>query len=375
MITSGEHIAAAEALELGLIDAVVDSEEEGGLDAGAIRFALRAVAEGRGLPRVRDIESHREVLRENPTIFSDFRRRIARRTRGFNAPEVCIQCVEAAVELPFDEGLAREAELSRTLHADPQSRAQRYYFFAERAARKIPDVPADTPVREIAKVGVLGAGTMGGGISMAFANAGFPVQVVEQSREALDRGLATVRSNYERSAARGRFTAEQVEERMGLLDGGTDQDVFAECDLVIEAVFEDMNLKKRVFGQLDRVAKPGALLAHEHLLPRRQRDRRRHRPAGGRRRHALLQPGEHHEAGRGRAGREVSGRRDRHGDVDLPRHRQGAGPGRRLPRFRRQPDALPAPPAGRPAGAPRARCPGTSTGCSTTSACRWVRSA
>ncbi len=261
MITSGEHITAAEALDLGLIDAVIDSEEEGGLEAGAIRFALHAVAEGRGLPRVRDIESHRDVPRENPTIFSDFRRRIARGTRGFNAPEVCVQCVEAAVELPFDEGLAREAELSRTLHADPQSRAQRYYFFAERAARKIPDIPADTPIRDIRRVGVLGAGTMGGGISMAFANAGFPVSIVEQNRGALDRGLATVRSNYERSAARGRFTADQVEERIALLDGGTDQDALAECDLVVEAVFEDMELKKRVFGQVDRIARPGALLA------------------------------------------------------------------------------------------------------------------
>ena len=130
MITSGEHITAAEGLELGLVDAVADSDEEGGLAAGAFRFALRAVAEGRGLPRVRDIESHRDVVRENPGMFDDFRRRIARRTRGFNAPEVCIQCVEAAAALPFDEGLVREAELSRTLHADPQSRAQRYYFFA-----------------------------------------------------------------------------------------------------------------------------------------------------------------------------------------------------------------------------------------------------
>ncbi len=261
MITSGEHITAAEALDLGLIDAVVDSEQEGGLEAGAIRFVLRAVAEGRGLPRVRDIESHRDAVRKNPGIFDDFRRRIARRTRGFNAPGVCIQCVEAAAALPFDDGLKREADLSRKLHADPQSRAQRYYFFAERAARKIPDIPADTPVREIAKVGVLGAGTMGGGISMAFANAGLPVQVVEQSREALARGLATVRRNYDRSASRGRFTQDEVEERMGLLRGGTDRDALAECHLVIEAVFEDMELKKKVFAGLDRIVRPGALLA------------------------------------------------------------------------------------------------------------------
>ena len=280
MVTSGEHITAAEALDLGLIDGVVDrlaNTSQGGalerrtrrqgepsgrrLAVGAFRFALRAVAEGRGLPRVRDIESHRAAVRENPGIFSDFRRRIARRSRGFNAPEVCIQCIEAAAELPFDEGLLREAELSRQLHADPQSRAQRHYFFAERAARKIPDVPADTPVREVARVGVLGAGTMGGGISMAFANAGLQVQIVEQSREALDRGLATVRRNYDRSASRGRFTQEQVEERMGLLTGGTDRDALAECDLVIEAVFEDMELKKKVFAGLDRIVRPGALLA------------------------------------------------------------------------------------------------------------------
>ena len=198
---------------------------------------------------MRDIENHRNAVRANPELFDDFRRRIARKTRGFNAPEVCIQCVEAAAKLPFDEGLLREAELSRQLHADPQSRAQRYYFFAERAARKIPDVPADTAVREIRRVGVLGAGTMGGGISMAFVNAGLPVSIVEQSRDALDRGLATVRRNYDRSASRGRFTQDQVEERMELLDGGTDQDALGECDLVIEAVFEDMEFKKRDLRQ------------------------------------------------------------------------------------------------------------------------------
>ncbi len=261
MITSGEHIEAAEALAIGLIDGMVGGEPEGGPTSEAVSFALRAVAEGRGLPRVRDIESHRQAVRENPGLFDDFRRRIARRTRGFNAPEACIRCVEAAATLPFEEGLAREAELSRELHADPQSRALRYGFFAERAARKVPDVPASTPVRDIRRVGVLGAGTMGGGISMAFANAGLPVTIVEQSGEALERGLATVRRNWDRSAARGRFTADEVEERMDLLAGGTDFSALADCDLVVEAVFEDMELKRNVFARLDRVAKPGALLA------------------------------------------------------------------------------------------------------------------
>ena len=199
--------------------------------------------------------------RGKPEIFSEFRRRVARKTRGFNAPENCIRAIEAAVELPFDEGLQREQELSAELHSGGQAPAQRYYFFAERQARKIPDVPPSTPTRTIESVGVLGAGTMGGGIAMNFANAGIPVTIVEVSRDALDRGLGVVRGNYERSAKSGRFTDDEVERRMGLLRGSTEREQIAECDLVVEAVFEHMDLKREVFGSLDAICKGGAILA------------------------------------------------------------------------------------------------------------------
>ncbi len=169
-----------------------------------------------------------------------------------------MRCIEAAVNLPFDEGLKDERRLFTELMTGPQSGAQRYYFFAERAANKIPDIPKDTPLVDIARAGVLGAGTMGGGIAMNFANAGIPVTIVERDQEALDRGLAVVRKNYERSRS---TTAEQVEERMGLITGSTDKNDFADCDIVIEAVFEDMDLKKTIFRELDEICKPGAMLA------------------------------------------------------------------------------------------------------------------
>jgi 3-hydroxyacyl-CoA dehydrogenase len=257
MIVGGEPVAAAEALDIGLVDELAEDD----LVADAIAFAQRAAAGGAGLPRVRDRDEKLEPARDRPEIFADFRRRIARRTRGFEAPEKCIQAIEAAVALPFDEGLAREAELSAELHAGSQSAAQRYYFFAERQARKVADLPKETASRPIGRVGVIGAGTMGGGIAMSFANAGLPVTIVERAPEALERGLATVRRNYERSAKRGRFTEAEVEERIGLLAGSLEMGELAACDLVVEAVFENMDIKKQVFGELDRICRDGAILA------------------------------------------------------------------------------------------------------------------
>ncbi|HXJ84790.1 MAG TPA: 3-hydroxyacyl-CoA dehydrogenase NAD-binding domain-containing protein, partial [Candidatus Methylomirabilis sp.] len=186
---------------------------------------------------------------------------VARQTRGFRAPENCIKAVEAAVTLPFDEGLKRERELFVELLNSPESKAQRYFFFAEREAAKIPDVPADTPAKEIRKAAVIGAGTMGGGIAMNFANAGIPVTVVEVAQDALDRGLGVVRKNYEATASRGRLTAADVEKRMGLIHGTTDWKAIADADIVIEAVFEEMPIKKEVFAKLDGIAKPDAVLA------------------------------------------------------------------------------------------------------------------
>ena len=262
-MTSGRHMPAAEAHADGLIDAVVDGDWDS-LHAAAVAFAERAVADGLPLVKVRDRTD--KVVGTDPRVFADIRASIARKTRGFLAPEYNIRCVEAAATLPFDEGLAVEAELFRELMTGPQSAAQRYCFFAERSANKIPDIDhsvrsGDTPIIDVQKAGVLGAGTMGGGIAMNFANVGIPVTIVEVSEDALERGLGVVRQNYERSARRGSIAPEAVDERMALITGSTDKNDFADCDVVIEAVFEDMALKKSIFAELDQICKPGAILA------------------------------------------------------------------------------------------------------------------
>jgi 3-hydroxyacyl-CoA dehydrogenase len=260
MMTSGRHIGTAEALESGLVDEVVDGDLPE-LRAAAVAFAARAVADGLPLLRVRDRDDKVAEARGNTELFEQFRASINRKSRGFLAPEYIIQCVEAAANLPFDEGIKVEGRLFMELVTGPQSAAQRYAFFAERAANKIPDIAKDTPVVDVQRCGVLGAGTMGGGIAMNFANVGIPVTIVERDEESLDRGLGVVRKNYERSAARGSIPAEAVEQRMALITGSTDKHDFADCDLVIEAVFEDMELKKSIFRELDGICKPGAILA------------------------------------------------------------------------------------------------------------------
>lgn len=258
MILNGSHVPAKQCLAIGLVDALVP---EGELRAGAIAFARAVVAEGRPLRRVRDNDDKLIPARGKPEIFAQVRKANARKFRGFPAPEANIQCVEAAVNQSFDEGLATERRLFLSLVGGIASQAQRYAFFAERQAAKIPGLPADTQPIEVKKVGIIGAGTMGGGIAMNFANAGIAVTLVETQQAALDRGLAVVRKNYENSAKRGRFTAEQVEQRMGLLSGSLNMESLADCDLVIEAVFENMAVKKEIFGALDRICKPGAVLA------------------------------------------------------------------------------------------------------------------
>jgi 3-hydroxyacyl-CoA dehydrogenase len=202
-----------------------------------------------------------EAARGHPEIFADFRAANARKFRGFLAPEYNIRCIEAAVNEPFAEGLKTERKLFLELVTGPQSAAQRYSFFAERQAAKIPDVPDDTQVIPVTKVGIIGAGTMGGGIAMNFANAGIAVTLVEVKDEALQRGLSVVRRNYERTASRGGITAADVETRMGLISGSMELEALAEVDLVIEAVFERMDIKKDIFARLDAICKPGAILA------------------------------------------------------------------------------------------------------------------
>jgi 3-hydroxyacyl-CoA dehydrogenase len=258
MVTSGAHIDAKTANAAGLIDEIVP---EGTLRASAIAFAKKVVAEKRPLKKVRDINDKVEAARGKPEIFADFRKANARKFRGFLAPEYNIRTIEAAVNLPFDEGMKVERTLFQELMGGVQSAAQRYVFFAEREVWKIPDVPADTPTLPIAKVGIIGAGTMGGGIAMNFANVGIAVTLVETKQEALERGLGVIRKNYETTAKRGKLKPEDVEKRMGLLTGTLELEKLADCDLVIEAVFENMDVKKDVFGKLDKIVKQGAILA------------------------------------------------------------------------------------------------------------------
>jgi 3-hydroxyacyl-CoA dehydrogenase len=253
MVTSGDPIGAKQALDVGLVDELVD---EAALKGGAIAFARRVVAEGRPLKKIRD-----RTVSAEPGLFDRFRAENARRFRGFQAPEANIQCIEAACTLPFDKGVERERELFMGLMTGTQSAAQRHIFFAERQAAKIKDLPEGTSPRDVKTVGVVGAGTMGGGISMNFLSAGIPVTIVETSDEALQRGVGIMRKNYEASAAKGSLKPEAVEANMARLTPTLDLSALAGCDLIIEAVFENMDVKKELFGKLDAIAKPGAILA------------------------------------------------------------------------------------------------------------------
>ena len=257
IMTSGRLLDAGEALSLGLIDKV----EQDDLLGSAVSFAREIVGSGAACPRIRDREDRTVADRSDPAIFDAFRRANARRFRGFKAPEGIVKAVEAAVTLPFEEGMAREAALFEALVSSIESAAQRHLFFAERGTAQVPDVPSATPTIAIETVGVIGAGTMGGGIAMNFLNAGIPVTMVEMTQAALDRGIGIIRRNYEASAAKGRMTQEQVDARMALITPALSIDVLGQADLIIEAVFESMEVKRQVFSQLDRIAKPGSILA------------------------------------------------------------------------------------------------------------------
>ncbi len=260
MITSGKPISAEEALAGGLIERIIDGGGDD-LRAGAIAFAREVVANNTPLQQARNRDEKLLSTRENPAVFDLVRQAIAHKTRGFIAPEYNIRCIEAAVNQPFDEGMKTEAKLFMELMTGPQSAAQQYFFFAERQAAKIPDIPRDTAEREINKVGVIGAGTMGGGIAMNMVNVGIPVTIVETSQDALDRGLGIIRKNYQNTASKGRISQQDVERRCGLITGSLELRDLADCDLIIEAVFENMNVKKEIFTRLDSIAKTGAILA------------------------------------------------------------------------------------------------------------------
>jgi len=257
MVATGNPIRADKALKEGVIDEIV----EGDLAEGAIAFAKKALAEKRPMRRVSAMTEKIDEARNKPEIFADYRKQLAKTARGFEAPEACVKAVETAVHKPFAEGLKYERELFQQLMSGSQSAAQRYYFFAEREVAKIPDIPKDTPLIDIKKVGIIGAGTMGGGITMNFVNAGIPVTLVEAKHEFLERGLGVIKKNYDISAAKGKMTADDVNTRMGLIKGTTSMEDLADVDLVIEAVFENMDLKKEIFSKLDAICKPGAILA------------------------------------------------------------------------------------------------------------------
>jgi 3-hydroxyacyl-CoA dehydrogenase len=257
MVTSGAPIGANEALESGLIDMIVESD----LRAEAIAFAVAKSSECTSHPRVRDNQEKLQSAIESPEIFAQVRKMIARKTRGFLAPEYNIRCVEAAVSQPFDEGIKTEGKLFMELMAGPQSRAQQYFFFAERQASKVAGIDKNTPDLPISRVGVIGGGLMGGGIAMNMANVGIPVTIIETNQAALDRGLGIIRKNYENTASKGRLRAQDVETRCGLINGSLEMESLADCDLIIEAVFENMAVKKDIFSRLDQIAKPEAILA------------------------------------------------------------------------------------------------------------------
>ena len=254
MMLSGKSLSAGDAAKVGLVESVV----EGDVTAAAVAYARELAASGRGPRRTR--ERAIAGAEKAGEIVAARRAAAAKTFRNRNSYNVLLDAVQAAVELPFDAGIERERALSIQVERAVEGRAFRHLFFAERELRKIPGLPADVKSRKVAKVGIVGAGTMGGGISMCFANAGIPVSLVDARQEALDRGLATLRRNYERSVARGSLKPEQMEQRLALIAPSLDYAALADADLIVEAVFENMALKKEIFAKLDGVAKPGAIL-------------------------------------------------------------------------------------------------------------------
>ena len=252
MIVTGEPVGAAQALADGIVDEIA----AGDLCEAATAFARRVVAERLPLRLIRNRDD--KLVAEG---FADAAADLTRRSRGREAPAACVEAVRNAIVLPFDEGLRRESELFQKLVAGDQSKAQRHVFFAEREAAKVAGIPAETKPRPAARAAVIGAGTMGGGIAMCFANAGIPVTLIETGDDLPHKGLDRIAANYRATVARGGLGADDMERRISLIAGAVGLDAAAAADVVIEAVFEDMDLKKRVFAELDRVAKKGALLA------------------------------------------------------------------------------------------------------------------
>ncbi|HTE41492.1 MAG TPA: 3-hydroxyacyl-CoA dehydrogenase NAD-binding domain-containing protein, partial [Steroidobacteraceae bacterium] len=255
IIVSGDPVPASQAAKVGVLDKIVD----GDLLEGAIAFAKDLIAKKAPARKIRDINI--DVAKLPAGYFDEARKRIAKEKKNLFSPQRIVDALEAAATMPFDKGMVRERELFVQCQQNPQAKALQHVFFAERKAANIPNLDKSVKPREIKTVGIIGAGTMGGGIAMNFLNVGIPVTMLEVKQDALERGVGVIRKNYENTAAKGKMTQEQVEQRMAILKPTLSYDDLGTCDLIIEAVFETMAIKKEVFGTLDRVAKKGAILA------------------------------------------------------------------------------------------------------------------
>ncbi len=284
MITSGVPVNAARAKDMGILDAII----EGDLKAEALIFAKKVINEKLPVRKV----SERQAKADSPSVFDDFAKANARKFRGAIAPFKCIDAIRIATELPFAEGMKRERAIFLELQASDQSRALRHVFFSEREVVRIPGLPDDQPTREIRSVGVLGAGTMGGGIAMCFVNAGIPVVLLEVKQEMLEKGLAVIRKNYAGTVAKGKLKQEVMDKRMSLIKPTLSYNDLKDADLVIEAVFEDMAVKKEVFGKLDTICRPGTILASNTSYLNIDEISCNHQKTAGCHGHAFLQPGQ-----------------------------------------------------------------------------------
>jgi 3-hydroxyacyl-CoA dehydrogenase len=257
MIVNGRHVPAPEALGYGILDAVIADDAD--LEAAGIAYA-RKIADARPLPKVRDSTAKLREAKDDPGMFDAMRKSIARRARNQKAPYNCIAAVEAACALPFAAGELREQELFKELENADEAKALRYAFFAEREVSKIPGLSKDVPIRGFETAAVIGAGTMGGGIAMSFADFGYPVKIMDATEEGLARGMQRIRDNYATSVKRGSLAQDEMERRLARIEPVKGYDDIAQCDVVIEAVFEQMDVKKPVFAKLDEVMKPGVLM-------------------------------------------------------------------------------------------------------------------
>ena len=257
IILSGNPIGAPQALKDGLIDEIV----EGDLTKSAIAFAQKLVAEKRPLKRVSDMEEKLASIRANPDSYGEIAAKAVGRAKGLKAPMAAVEAIKWTLDVPFAEATKRERNKFIELLVTEESKSQRHAFFAEREATKVLDMPADTKSREIKQAAVIGGGTMGGGIAMCFANAGIPVTLIETTEDALQAGLAKIKANYENTVKRGGLSEADAEKRVALIKGGVGLEAAKDADMVIEAVFEEMGLKKEIFGKLDQIAKKGAVLA------------------------------------------------------------------------------------------------------------------